>query len=171
METTLVVSQMRFFEGWISHILAACNYPTRNANFKSRFSDNWLKLVSFLVSISTRKDTTEEIWTKIKWKQPVYDTMSGKQKSFPLSLDCVHGTATQPASIQPATLNLTPKLTLGDLNYPTFYNRNYHFSTLILNLIWFNLKPHPFWCSIGTSISESIFYYYLPWKHHYCFVC
>ena len=36
--------------------------------------------------ISTRKDTTEEIRTKIKRKRPVCDAKSGKQKSFPLSL-------------------------------------------------------------------------------------
>ena len=33
-----------------------------------------------------QKDTTEEIRTKIKQKQQVYDAMSRKKKSFPLSL-------------------------------------------------------------------------------------
>ena len=36
--------------------------------------------------ISTRKDMTEEIRTKIKQKQTVCDAKSGKGKSFPLSL-------------------------------------------------------------------------------------
>ena len=39
-----------FFEGRISYIRAACNYPTRNANLKSRISDIWLQSVLFLVS-------------------------------------------------------------------------------------------------------------------------
>ena len=39
-----------FLEGRILDIRAACNYPTRNANFKNRISDFRLKLVSFLVS-------------------------------------------------------------------------------------------------------------------------
>ena len=39
-----------FLEGRISDIRAAYNYPTRNANFKSRISDIRLKSVSFLVS-------------------------------------------------------------------------------------------------------------------------
>ena len=39
-----------FFEGRISYIRAACNYPTRNANFKSRISDIRLQSISFLVS-------------------------------------------------------------------------------------------------------------------------
>ena len=38
-----------FLEGRISDICAACNYPTRNAIFKSRISDIRLKSVSFLV--------------------------------------------------------------------------------------------------------------------------
>ena len=38
------------FEGRISYIRAACNYHTRNANFKSRISDIQLQSVSFLVS-------------------------------------------------------------------------------------------------------------------------
>ena len=38
-----------FFEGRISYIRAACNYPTRNANFKSWISDIRLQSVSFLV--------------------------------------------------------------------------------------------------------------------------
>ena len=36
--------------------------------------------------ISTWKDTTEEIRTKIKQKRPVCDTKSGKRKVFPPSL-------------------------------------------------------------------------------------
>ena len=39
-----------FLEGRISVILALCNYPTKNANFKICFSDIGLKLVLFLVS-------------------------------------------------------------------------------------------------------------------------
>ena len=39
-----------FLEGWISVIQVSCNYPNRNANFKSRFSDIWLKSVLFLIS-------------------------------------------------------------------------------------------------------------------------
>ena len=39
-----------FPEDRISYIRAACNYSTRNANFKRRFSDIRLKSVSFLVS-------------------------------------------------------------------------------------------------------------------------
>ena len=42
--------QVPFLEGRISDICAACDYPTRNANFKSRISDIPLKSVSFLVS-------------------------------------------------------------------------------------------------------------------------
>ena len=83
-----------FLEGRISNIRTGCNYPTRNANFKSWISDFWFKSVLFLVShykcrISTQKDTTEEIRTQIKRKRPVCDAMSGKRKLFPLSL---HGT-------------------------------------------------------------------------------
>ena len=33
-----------FFEGRISYIRAACNYPTRNANFKSRISDMFISV-------------------------------------------------------------------------------------------------------------------------------
>ena len=36
-----------FFEGRISYIRAACNYPTRNVNFKSWISDIWLQSVSY----------------------------------------------------------------------------------------------------------------------------
>ena len=36
--------------------------------------------------ISTRKEMTEKIRPKIKQKRQVYDAMSEKQKSFPLSL-------------------------------------------------------------------------------------
>ena len=36
--------------------------------------------------ISTRKDTMEEIQNKIKQERPVCDKLSGKRKSFPLSL-------------------------------------------------------------------------------------
>ena len=42
----------------------------------------FLRVVS---RISTQKETTEEIRPK-KWKWPVYSAMSGKWKSFPLSL-------------------------------------------------------------------------------------
>ena len=51
-ETTLFVSRFCFLRvgSRISDIRAACNYATRNANFKSRISDIRLKLVSFLVS-------------------------------------------------------------------------------------------------------------------------
>ena len=38
------------------------------------------------VKISTRKDTTEEVRTKIKRKRPVCTAKSGKRKLFPLSL-------------------------------------------------------------------------------------
>ena len=37
-------------------------------------------------NISTRKGTTEEIRTKIKWKRPVYSSISGKRNVVPLSL-------------------------------------------------------------------------------------
>ena len=37
-----------FPEGRISDIRVACNYPTRNANFKSQISDIRLKSVLFL---------------------------------------------------------------------------------------------------------------------------
>ena len=36
-ETTLIGSRFHFLEGRISDIRAACNYPTRNANFQSFF--------------------------------------------------------------------------------------------------------------------------------------
>ena len=36
--------------------------------------------------ISTRKETTEKIRTKIKRKRQEYNPMSGKRKLFPLSL-------------------------------------------------------------------------------------
>ena len=39
-----------FLEGRILDIHAACNYPTRNTNFKSRISDILLKSIWFLVS-------------------------------------------------------------------------------------------------------------------------
>ena len=38
--------------------------------------------------ISTRKDKTEEIRTKTKWKQPACNAKLGQWKSFPLSLLC-----------------------------------------------------------------------------------
>ena len=54
-ETTLVVSRFRFLR------------------VRSRISE---------LRISTRKDTTKEIWTKNKQKWPVCDTKSGKQSRF-----------------------------------------------------------------------------------------
>ena len=52
-----------FFEGRISYIRGACNYPTINANFESQFSDIRLKSVSFLVYIYPKRndggDTTK----------------------------------------------------------------------------------------------------------------
>ena len=65
-----------FLESWILDTWAACNYPTRNANFKSRFSDIRLKMVSFLVShyISDCHTTKEEMHNNcVLWKVKVKD--------------------------------------------------------------------------------------------------
>ena len=59
-----------FLEGRISNIRAACNYPTRNTNLKSRISDIRLKSIgfSFLTYYVTPSHTTRPGGTRNKKK-------------------------------------------------------------------------------------------------------
>ena len=81
-ETTLVVSRFRFLRvwSWISVLRVIILPGTQILKVGSRIF-NWSRFRFSSLTISTRKDTTEEIQTKIKRKWLVCYAKSRKNKS------------------------------------------------------------------------------------------